>query len=116
MDKKAAELVAISAYSRRMCGMTAGLDSFLLSLGMVDDDWNPLLTNYSLEGFFFAFFVPCFFWAGFGFWLLAFGFWLWLLAFGFWLLAPSGIWLLAFGSFWLLASGFCGFWLGCNSA
>ena len=43
--------------------------------------------------------------------------WLWLLAsaFGFWLLA-SGFWLLAFGFFWLLASGFCGFWLGCNSA
>ena len=49
-----------------------------------------------------------FFLAGFGFWLLASGFWL--LAPGFWL------WLLAFGFFWLRTSGFCGFWLGCNSA
>ena len=55
--------------------------------------------------FFFAFFL---FLAGFGFWLVAPGLWLLALASGFWLL-------LAFG-FWPRASGFCGFWLGCNSA
>ena len=75
-----------------------------------------------------AFFCIFFFGMFFLFWLaLASGFWLWLLVsgFGFWLLAShfwhlaSGFWLLlafGFSGFWLRASGFCGFWLGCNSA
>ena len=74
------------------------------------------------RGIFFCLFLfVCFlFLAGFwllvsSFWLLAFGFWLLALAPGFWLLT-SGIWLLASSGFWLRASGFCGFWLGCNSA
>ena len=57
---------------------------------------------------FFLFLHFFFFLAGFGFWLVAPGLWLLALASGFWLL-------LAFG-FWPRASGFCGFWLGCNSA
>ena len=61
--------------------------------------------------FFFLAFFSFFGWL----WLLAFG--SWLFGFWLWLLASSGFWLLlAFGFFWHRTSGFCGFWLGCNSA
>ena len=92
--------------------------------------WKILLwTNPVWRGIFFCTFFSFFFLyfflflAGFGFWLLAFGFGFWLLAShlrhlvsGFWLLLASGFWLLLAFGFWLRASGFCGFWLGCNSA